>query len=276
MENKVEGLRYNEGKLRYDLIHPQGIKGLAQVLTKGAEKYSPKNWEKGMKWTTVIASLKRHLAAIEAGEDYDKESGLLHADHLQCNAHFLSSYYKIAPQYDDRNHSYLNMKRIGLDIDETIAGFLKAYSDRTGKTENPLHWQYCKDIKNNFTEWEKDGTLNSLYLEEIKPIVNSHLPFIVDCYITNRPVSNNITEQWLDKHNFPLSDCFTVKNRNDKVKIAKERNLDIFLDDNYETFVEMNKNGILCFLINNKHNEQFDVGFKRVMSIDDFVNRFIN
>ena len=75
---KQEGLRYNEGKLRLDLITPQIIKGIGDVLTKGAEKYADRNWELGMSWSKVIASLKRHLLAIEKGEDYDKETGLLH------------------------------------------------------------------------------------------------------------------------------------------------------------------------------------------------------
>ena len=93
-----KGIRYNEGKLRYDLIHPQAEKGLVQVLAMGANKYAERNWELGMKWSKILASLKRHIAKIEAGEDFDEESGLLHADHVQANAHFLSAYYKIYPQ----------------------------------------------------------------------------------------------------------------------------------------------------------------------------------
>ena len=94
--------RYNEGKLRFDLIHPYANEQMVRVLTKGAEKYAPRNWEKGMLWSDVIASLKRHLHAIESGEDVDEETGELHIAHLACNAHFLTAYYKIYPQGDDR------------------------------------------------------------------------------------------------------------------------------------------------------------------------------
>ena len=118
---KDKGLRDNVGKLRYDLLHPSAIKRLVEVLTFGSTKYAERNWEKGMKWTTVIASLKRHLAAIEQGEDYDKESGLLHIDHLQCNAHFLSAYYTIYPQGDNRPMK--PKPDIGLDVDGVIADF---------------------------------------------------------------------------------------------------------------------------------------------------------
>ena len=90
------GLRFNKGKLRYDLLHYKAQEGIVKVLTKGAEKYAPRNWEKGMPWMEVMASMKRHIAAWESGEDYDPETGLLHVDHIQCNAHFLSAFYSIA------------------------------------------------------------------------------------------------------------------------------------------------------------------------------------
>src|SRR6187399_1313572 len=58
-----KGLRHNKGKIRYDLLEPFAITELAKVFTKGAEKYADRNWEKGMKWSKMRASLGRHLAA---------------------------------------------------------------------------------------------------------------------------------------------------------------------------------------------------------------------
>ncbi len=94
--------RHNKGKLRYDLIHPISTHRLAEVLTEGAKKYDARNWETGMNWTTMLASLKRHLAAFESGIDFDEESKLLHMAHVLANAHMLCAYYDIAPQFDDR------------------------------------------------------------------------------------------------------------------------------------------------------------------------------
>jgi hypothetical protein len=124
---KGNGLRYNTGKLRYDLVQPEAHKDMVSVLTMGAEKYADRNWENGMNWTTVIASMKRHIAAIEAGEDYDQESGMLHAAHVQCNSHFLNAYYHIYPQGDDRPKKWKNMPKIGLDIDEVLADWVSAW-----------------------------------------------------------------------------------------------------------------------------------------------------
>ena len=66
---KHVGLRYNSGKPRFDLVHPWSHEQMVNVLTVGANKYHDRNWEDGMAWSNVIASLKRHLNAIEAGED---------------------------------------------------------------------------------------------------------------------------------------------------------------------------------------------------------------
>ena len=99
---KKSALRYNEGKTRYDLVPTFAHEQLAKTLTVGADKYGDQNWRKGMSWSSVIASLERHLAAIKRGEDYDLESGLLHSAHVMCNAAFLTEYYKIHPQGDDR------------------------------------------------------------------------------------------------------------------------------------------------------------------------------
>ncbi len=73
-----------------------------QVLTMGAKKYGDNNWRKGMKWSNILSSLERHLAAIKKGEDRDLESGFLHTAHIMCNAAFLSEYVISYPSGDDR------------------------------------------------------------------------------------------------------------------------------------------------------------------------------
>lgn len=49
-----------EGKGRYDLIPPAAIHRLAQVYEKGASKYAPRNWEKGMPFHLFMDSALRH------------------------------------------------------------------------------------------------------------------------------------------------------------------------------------------------------------------------
>ena len=54
-------------KPRYDLIPPHSLKRLANVYTKGALKYSDRNWEKGISFQRCIASALRHIEAFRLG-----------------------------------------------------------------------------------------------------------------------------------------------------------------------------------------------------------------
>lgn len=59
-----EGLAEREpadGKGRYDLITPFGIRRLAIWCELGAKKYADRNWEKGMPFSRYIDAAKRHL-----------------------------------------------------------------------------------------------------------------------------------------------------------------------------------------------------------------------
>src|ERR1035437_9927917 len=62
-------------KLRLDLIPPQTLKAIAQVLGFGAAKYDAHNWMRGLPWMELAAGVKRHLGAFEVGEEIDPESG---------------------------------------------------------------------------------------------------------------------------------------------------------------------------------------------------------
>lgn len=264
--SKDEGLRFNEGKKRFDLVHPWAHTQMVNVLTAGAEKYAERNWEKGMAWSKVIASLKRHLNAIEAGEDYDKETGELHAAHLACNAHFLTAYYKIYPQGDDRPHTYLNPPKIGLDIDEVLCDWLGDWTD-----EVPKNWWFDREIVEKFDRMKEEGKLDQFYLD-LKPLIKPEdIPFEPHCYITSRPVSSEISAKWLDIHGFPARPVYTVGIDGTKVEIAKREGLDIFVDDGFHNFRDLNKAGICTFLMDAPHNKRYNVGFKRIKTLKELV-----
>ena len=86
----AEGMKFDTGKLRYSLIPPETTTALAEVLTFGAAKYAPNNWqlvENGQE--RYLDALYRHLEAYRSGEYLDPESGLPHLNHVLCNAAFL-------------------------------------------------------------------------------------------------------------------------------------------------------------------------------------------
>ena len=58
----------------------------SRVAEHGAVKYSPWNWSKGLPRVQILSSLLRHTFSYLRGEDRDKDSGLLHTDHILWNA----------------------------------------------------------------------------------------------------------------------------------------------------------------------------------------------
>jgi uncharacterized HAD superfamily protein len=260
---KEGGLRFNDGKTRHDLIAPFAQEQYAQVLTQGSIKYEPHNWQKGMKWSIVLASLKRHIQAIEIGEDYDKETGLLHSAHVMCNAAFLTEYYKIYPQGDDRQRR--KIPRIGLDIDGVLADFDGAFKTRYNIHTGTYHWFFTYDVKKY---WHEIATDSGFWLSLHPLIDGTQLPFEPVLYCTRRDIANDITEQWIENNGFPCVPVFTVNGN--KVEILKDK-VDIFVDDNYDNFVELNNAGICTYLWDKPYNRKYDVGFKRITNLKQLL-----
>ena len=262
-----KGLRFNAGKTRHDLVPQYAQEQYAKVLTKGSEKYADRNWELGMKWSKALASLKRHLGKFERGEDFDEETGVLHTAHIMCNAAFLTEYYKIYPQGDDRPHAYLSVPKIGLDIDEVICDWV-GYWCKHHNVDVPSNWSFDKDISAKFKALSEDKEFWMSIPPKISP---EDLPFEPHCYITSRSVPVEWTEQWLAKNGFPQVKVYSIGHGESKVQVAKDSGIDIFVDDRFDNFVELNKAGICTFLMDAKHNQRYDVGYKRIKSLKELL-----
>lgn len=281
---KGGGLRFNKGKLRYELVYPKAHEDMVDILTMGAEKYFDRNWENGLSWTSVIASLKRHITAIEKGEDYDYDpncsqciagickshSGRLHIAHAACNVHFLNAFYYIFPQGDDRPKRILKLPKIGLDIDGVLADFCGSWNELHPEIPaSPTSWFFDRDIMKRFDDMKKDRTLDDFYLN-IKPLLKPcDLPFEPSCYITSRPVDCKISEMWIDKQGFPAKKVICVGNGMSKVDVAKEQGIEIYIDDSFENFMELNNNGVFTYLYTAPWNERYNVGHMRLNSLKE-------
>jgi 5'(3')-deoxyribonucleotidase len=273
--------RFDSGKTRHDLLPPFASEQLAKVYTMGAKKYAPNNWRKGMAWSRVIGSLKRHLNEIEKGNDFDDESGLHHAAHVAWNAVTLLEYYKIFPQGDDRAHNYLHFNpKIGLDIDEVLCDFMGGWarywgtshsSTESSTSEQPSTWYFDRDISQKFERMKNEGTLDDFYLD-LQPLIDpKDIPFEPHCYVTSRPVDSSVTEKWLEMHGFPARPVYTVSLGSSKAEVLKSSGADIFVDDRYENFVDLNRNGICTFLYDANHNQRYNVGYKRIKSLKELL-----
>ena len=84
------GRKDDTGKNRLDLIEPEFIESVGKVLTFGASKYEPNNWQNVDDGKDrYYAAALRHLMAYRKGEEKDPESGLSHLEHVACNIMFL-------------------------------------------------------------------------------------------------------------------------------------------------------------------------------------------
>lgn len=225
------------------------------------------------KWSELIKELNKHTYAFEHGNDFYEENGVrhFHIEKIRDIASELVVFYRMNPQGDDRNHKYLNIPKIGLDVDEVLADWLPAWLKKFKIKNVPTTWFFDHKIKERFEELKSKGELDSFFLGLTPKIKPSDIPFEPHCYITSRPVDSEITRQWLEKHGFPMRPVYTVKPNETKVEMAKQAGVDWFVDDGYHNFIELNKAGICCFLWDTPHNAKYDVQYKRIKSFKELI-----
>lgn len=85
----TEGVKFDAGKARMDLLDPYAVGQLSHVLAFGAQKYAAHNWRMGISKGRLIAAALRHLFAYLGGQDKDDETGLSHVAHAMCCCMFI-------------------------------------------------------------------------------------------------------------------------------------------------------------------------------------------
>lgn len=99
---QTEGIKFDQDKLRYDLIPGNALDELAKVYTFGAKKYADRNWEKGMAWSRIFGAIMRHAWAWFRGQTHDPETGLNHMVHAAWGCLALVEYSITNKGQDDR------------------------------------------------------------------------------------------------------------------------------------------------------------------------------
>ena len=89
-EDKVtDGLKHDGGKARLDLVPPEIIEAVGEVMTFGAEKYGENSY-KQVDPKRYRAALMRHICKwLKNPHGIDADSGLPHLWHIACNVAFL-------------------------------------------------------------------------------------------------------------------------------------------------------------------------------------------
>lgn len=164
---------------------------------------------------------------------------------------------------------YLKNYRIGLDVDEVCANFLKGFTKLTGK-------DYTNVRNFNFSYGLMDTLkhVDSEFWLDLEPKFDPYkLPFLPTVYISTRTFHKVITETWLEKNGFPCAPVIHVGSN--KIEEAKKWNLDLYVDDYIKNFQDLNAAGIKTLLMDATHNRQFKVGQYRLESVYDIPNKIL-
>ena len=191
--------------------------------------------------------------------------------------------------------------RIGIDIDDTtfitVKSMLK-YADiydknilgRKGITGayGLIKNRYYLQALYGWTDEEKKIYFNMYYkdvLKECAPMENAtevitklknegHEIYFITARLTNIEGCNTeeITKNSLDKFNIPYNKL--IINAQDKLKCAKEYNIDIFIEDSAETCEILENNGIKTYLMTTKINAEIDA--KEVERVNTWEEIYTN
>lgn len=150
---------------------------------------------------------------------------------------------------------------IVLDIDDVIFDFQMSYAKRFN-TKMQKCWSNSSLMKKRLSTLmkEKDFWLNL----PVKNFPN----FQPKGFVSARGISKSWTIESLKINSIPgRSNVNQVPWGQSKIKVLKDLNCDIFIDDKYETFKECHKNGIFCLLMDASHNQRYNTKL-RIYDLD--------
>lgn len=174
--------------------------------------------------------------------------------------------------------------RIGIDIDDTISKTTEEIDKYACRyTEKILKRKF--ELKNDgitdpmwakyMYSWsvEEDHKFWDLYYEKfiqsVKPKENA-IEVINELSKTNEiiiitarwdiesGIIHSITENWLKKYGINYTKLYI--GHEDKRQIAKENNIDIFIDDNIKTCKQLHEAGIKTYIMDSRINHSMDAG----------------
>ena len=146
--------------------------------------------------------------------------------------------------------------------------YLEALYDWDKKTKFNFFDTYYKNVLEECTLKPNAGKIIKKLKDEGNKIifVTARLLKIKDCD------TESITKKTLEDNNIPYDKL--IINAKDKLEYCLENNIQIFIEDSYETCKELEENGIKTYLMTTKMNQNIDAGsIERVESWNEIYDK---
>lgn len=142
--------------------------------------------------------------------------------------------------------------RIGLDIDDVLAGFFEMYKKTFTRPRDLIDANITKNVRS--LKYNKEFWLSLPKLRDID--------FVPAIYCTKRINPKRITKDWLALNHYPERPVYQMYyQQGNKATMIKGR-VDVFIDDSVSNFEKINASGIPCLLMDAPHNAYFETPFR--------------
>ena len=136
--------------------------------------------------------------------------------------------------------------RVGSDIDQTLSDFVGPYEKLFGKNnpDEKITWNVENKLRYNKEFWT---TL---------PLIRRP-DFEFTLYCTKRVNPKSYTKEWIRTNNLPEVPVYQqLCQIASKAPLIKGR-VDVFIEDSVSNFLDLNRKGIPCLLIDSPYNQEW-------------------
>lgn len=148
--------------------------------------------------------------------------------------------------------------KISMDLDGCLCDFYGPYFKKFGNPKKDT--EISKNVQNILLK-DKDFWLNL-------PVLNQ-LNFTPKQYTTARIIPKQWIREYLEKEMFPKAPIYQIFGYSlSKYSKIKMGGCHLHIDDSLSVFMDLNKRGIPCLLLDSPSNQNWDEPIGRIFSLD--------
>ena len=148
--------------------------------------------------------------------------------------------------------------KVSMDLDGCLCDFYGPYLNRFGNPKSDT--DITRNVQTVLSK-DKDFWLNL-------PVINQ-LNFVPRQYTTARIIPKRWIKEYLDKELFPKAPVYQILGYGlSKYSKIKMGGCHLHIDDSLSVFIDLNKKGIPCLLLDSPENRNWEEPVGRIYSLD--------